>query len=61
MFEESSAKTDILSNEDRLIGLVDKILLDIIKETSVLSKGSSVFHCKEAPTISISLYLKSNR
>ncbi len=36
MFEESEMKTDILSNADRLIELVDKILLDIISETSVL-------------------------
>ncbi len=61
MFEDSYHRSNILSERSELIDLIDRLLIDILNETKSIEKGSSVFHCKEAPTISISMYLKSKQ
>lgn len=44
-----------------LVELIARLLTDILADTRSLQRGSSPFHCKEAPAISVSDYLKRNQ
>jgi hypothetical protein len=50
--------TKLLGDSGVLIELIDKLLTDILQDTRQLERGSSAFHCKEVPAISVGDYLR---
>lgn len=48
----------MLSDKLVLVELIARLLTDILADTRQLPRGSSPFHCKETPAISVSDYLK---
>lgn len=58
MDSEPGANEQLLGNRDKLIGLIDRLLEDILEATKQMQRGNSKFHAKQVPAMAILDYLK---
>ena len=58
MLDENTPNAQILTDKWITIRLIDRLLNDLLTDTSHLPKGASPFHCKDSPSISVGDYLQ---
>lgn len=59
MDPEETSPTILLQDRNKLIGLINRLLEDIMEATNSLGKGNSSFHAVKIPSMVVKEYLES--